>query len=76
MIQTDGYMSLALLLASALAEVCQLGDAAARTARLEGQGTDARVTVDPEAWAKYRRRTIRAGLGAFGLPSTFESRNN
>ena len=76
MITADASTSLALILATMLADVCRLGDAAARTARLQGQGSDARVTVDPEAWAQYRSKTIRAGLGAFGLPGPVSRRNN
>lgn len=76
MITTDASTSLALILARMLAEVCILGDAAARSAKLQGVGDDARVTVDPDAWAAYRTRTIRAGLGAFGLPGPVSRRNN
>lgn len=76
MLTTDANQSLALILATMLAEVCALGDACARTASLQGVGDDARVAVDPQAWAEYRKRTIRAGLGAFGLPGPVSRRNN
>lgn len=76
MLTTDANQSLALILARMLAEVCHLGDKAAQTAKLQGVGDKARVTVDPEAWARYRTKTIRAGLGAFGLPGPVNRRNN
>lgn len=76
MLTTDANVSLALILARMLSEICHLGDSCARTARLQGVGDDARVTVDPQAWAAYRTRTIRAGLGAFGLPGPVSRRNN
>lgn len=76
MLTTDAHQSLALILARMLSEVCALGDACARSAKLRGVGEDARVTVDPEAWAAYRTKTIRAGLGAFGLPGPVSRRNN
>lgn len=76
MLTTDAYQSLALILARMLAEVCAMGDTCARSAKLQGVGDDARVTVDPQAWAAYRTKTIRAGLGAFGLPGQVSRRNN
>lgn len=65
-----------LMLMTVLRRVVDTGDAAARSARLEGQGSDARVSIDPELWANYRRQTIVAGLGSMGIPGNGSARSN